>query len=110
MDVDKVRELVGDLAEQLASVSRNDEDLLVGRGWADELVAAVFPVEHPARAQTPDPECAECGETYPADDATWDPSIGADVCVSCADAAGLLDRLPEGPHVRVPTKGTPDAP
>jgi len=42
MHEDRIRELVGDLADNLSSVGSGEEDFLVGRAWAEELVAAVF--------------------------------------------------------------------
>lgn len=41
-DIDRVRGLVGDLNDNLASVGSDEADFLVDTAWARELVAAVF--------------------------------------------------------------------
>jgi hypothetical protein len=57
----------------------------------EHAIAAVHDLDH-----DPDPEaeCPECGETFPADDGTLDPTSQLEVCVPCADRLGLLEAPP----------------
>jgi len=44
---DRIRDLVGQLAANLASVGRGEDDFLVDRSWAEDLIAAMFhPDDH----------------------------------------------------------------
>jgi hypothetical protein len=115
MDETRVTSLVHDLVDNMSSVSPGAEDFLVDTEWALALIDAALnsdpdPAEdddprwtsgehavvavHDLEREPAEVECPECGETYPADDGTLDPTSQLEVCVPCADRLGLLEGTP----------------